>query len=480
MGRVVRWTGGLLGACLLALTTTLGLIRHFQDAPQVMLLTAWRDGHTRLAIFLPGMVAPRLVSPPFYYIAYDGPTPDDAGVSFIAQVRPTLAEGPVIGPYLRWDMADGTRQLADSTVQGGYVWTPDGQWLIYAEFQRRQAVNLWRVRRDGTGRQNLTQNSIPAITVGLFRPPLVSPNGQWILFTTRALAPERYEIYRVPVDGSTAPELITGAIESPAQTVFWPANEWAVADIGGRLYWISPDGSTIRPLLRDDDRRYFVQAWLPQSGLLIITDLNRNHSAVRPGETTPVWTLDGYVSPIWPTPDEAWLIIGREQGRLERLRPHAKSPLTWLNINNSTPILTDNLGNLYPLDPTGQWVAFTADALVGATLTLQRVHVLTGEVQPITTLDLRGMNGSEVAGWSPDGKWLLVQIFGQAGVRILRIEAATGHIEYLTDGRHSDYFVGWGPRLDKKWAAGGLLLLGMGGLIWAGRNTLAKMTRGAT
>lgn len=116
--------------------------------------------------------------------------------------------------------------------------SPDGEWIVYmqgAMFGRPdQEADLWRVRRDGTGAENLTPDSPGNDGFASF-----GPDGRWLAF--RSGRDGNFEIYRMDLDGGR----LVNLTDHPARDVF-PA----VSPRGDRIAFIS-DRDAPEPRLFD-------------------------------------------------------------------------------------------------------------------------------------------------------------------------------------------------------------------------------------
>lgn len=100
--------------------------------------------------------------------------------------------------------ADGRneRQLTDPALFAGSPdWSPDGEWIVYStyplsEFQCCQVSNLYRMRPDGSGVEQLTYNDTHLERA---TQPRYTPNGEWILFTQ--VTPQARSIWAIPASG---------------------------------------------------------------------------------------------------------------------------------------------------------------------------------------------------------------------------------------------------------------------------------------
>lgn len=120
-----------------------------------------------------------------------------------------------------WVMdADGSnaRQLTDPALMAGSPdWSPDGAWIVYStyplsEFQCCQVSNLFRMRPDGSGVEQLTHY---ADHLERATQPRYTSDGQWILFTH--VTPQARSIWAIPAEGGE-PVVIApgGAYTHPA------------------------------------------------------------------------------------------------------------------------------------------------------------------------------------------------------------------------------------------------------------------------
>ena len=111
--------------------------------------------------------------------------------------------------------ADGTnerRLTGPSLPMGEAAWSPDGAWIVlssYPLFEFGEAPapsNIYRIRPDGTGLEQLTFNSgsDPRATI-----PSFSPDGAWIVFTSVTATGRNLAV--IPADGGDAVVLAAGS-----------------------------------------------------------------------------------------------------------------------------------------------------------------------------------------------------------------------------------------------------------------------------
>jgi hypothetical protein len=87
-------------------------------------------------------------------------------------------------------------------------WSPDGEWLVFVRGWWRQVTDegdLWRVRPDGSGLEQLT--SMDTLDTS-FHYPRYTPDGAWVLFSVTAPTTDR--LWGVPAEGGEPVEILPG------------------------------------------------------------------------------------------------------------------------------------------------------------------------------------------------------------------------------------------------------------------------------
>jgi Tol biopolymer transport system component len=196
------------------------------------------DNASRLYLLpLAGSEAPRLVvgvpaSPSYWH----GWSPDGKTIAYVAN-RPETRDFEI---YTR-ELAGGPeRRLTNSPgLDDGPEYSPDGR-TIYFNSVRSGAMQIWRMRADGSGAEQVTSDRN-------YRDwfPHVSPDGKWIVFISFGLdvpigdhPPNRDAVLRImPADGSAPPTVLTrlfggqGTINVPS----WSPDSKSIAFVSYRL-----------------------------------------------------------------------------------------------------------------------------------------------------------------------------------------------------------------------------------------------------
>src|SRR3712207_681268 len=126
-----------------------------------------------------------------------GPTwsPDGTKIAFVRQERVSTPEGQNDWQVDIWVMnADGSEQKKltdDFNHEGAPTWSPDGTKIAFVD-----GPDIWTVKPDGSGRQNLTNtpNSYE-------EDPDFSPDGKKIAFASKGQY-KKPDIYTMQLDGS--------------------------------------------------------------------------------------------------------------------------------------------------------------------------------------------------------------------------------------------------------------------------------------
>jgi serine/threonine protein kinase/Tol biopolymer transport system component len=200
------------------------------------------------------------------------------------------------GELMRYDAKSSQFAPFLGGISAEYVaFSKDGQWVTYVSY--RQGT-LWRSKLDGSERLQLTYPPMYPVL------PRWSPDGKKIIFFEFALS----------------------------------------ADKPARIYEVSPDGGSPRPLLPNDSQQQLDPNWSPDGSKIIFAgESNDASSAVRildvaSGQTSNLPDSQGLYSPRW-SPDGRYisafsadsknlLLFDFQTGKWTRL---ANGSLSWLN-----------------------------------------------------------------------------------------------------------------------------------------------------
>lgn len=129
--------------------------------------------------------------------------------------RDPYEDGTPTGTAVYVMNADGTgeRRLTDPAMFAGESnWSPDGEWIVFDtyplnEFQCCQVSNLYRMRPDGSGIEQLTRYETEDLRA---TQPRYTPDGKWIVFT--AATPESRGLWAIPAAGGEPVVLAPGGV----------------------------------------------------------------------------------------------------------------------------------------------------------------------------------------------------------------------------------------------------------------------------
>ena len=156
---------------------------------------------------------------------------------------------------------DKTIRILDDAGATDVDYSPDGEWIVYA---LRQNGTIWKSRKDGTGRLELTSTSPGAYA------PSWSPSGKEILFTAFLLG-KQPQLYIVPSGGGTPRSVLPGG--TPGMTL---SGDW------------SPDSKQIVMDYTEGDEN-----WQSHLQILDVATGKITKLAGTDGLTHPRWSPDG-------------------------------------------------------------------------------------------------------------------------------------------------------------------------------------------
>ncbi len=90
--------------------------------------------------------------------------------------------------------------------------SPDGRFIVYSSRQKvNDVTHIWRMDRDGSNRRQLTNGS------GEYEAHC-SPDGRWIIYVS-AGANGKSSVRRMPIDGGAAAQITAEDMENPSPTI---------------------------------------------------------------------------------------------------------------------------------------------------------------------------------------------------------------------------------------------------------------------
>lgn len=184
---------------------------------------------------------------------------------------PARSSPPPITPSERWERFGSLCDASDPSLQqltftDGYdeepQWSPDGQWIIFTSREYDSNEDLYRIRIDGTQLQQLTHDSFGKGNVAW------SPDGQWIIFASTV--DDDSDIYRIRPDGTQLQQL-TPSDANYRHPLWSPDGQWIIftSDHGGsvNLYRIRTDGT---PIESSTHRTVEKQSEFPSFGVVLL------------------------------------------------------------------------------------------------------------------------------------------------------------------------------------------------------------------
>jgi Tol biopolymer transport system component len=282
--------------------------------------------------------------------------------------RTILAGGSLVRMEpMRFERATGRFERLPGGITGGFIdYSPDGAWVAWVD---DKDLTLWRARRDGSERLQLT---IPPLEAGLVR---WSPDGSRLAFAGgRTNGPD--VVYLVPRDGG-APEPLSERDPAGAWDPCWLPDGQTL--VWGNLRAVGAsikafDVRTRRVSVIPGSERMMGPKCSPQGPILAEKDWSQRFWLYRPDSRTweefwrsgpgfslgyPTWSHDGRAIYGLSLGDE-WAVfrLGVEDRRLERvaglgpIAPTAPSQQPWMGLDpDDAPLIVRDAGmwDLYVL-----------------------------------------------------------------------------------------------------------------------------------
>jgi Tol biopolymer transport system component/DNA-binding winged helix-turn-helix (wHTH) protein len=382
------------------------------------------------------------------------------------------------------------------------AWAPDGSRLAFtsdAGGMASQSV-LWTVGRDGQDLRPLTAVGQPP---GGHHEPTYSWSGREVAFVVRR-GGWTDELWRVPAAGGQPSRVIADAAITQPQfgpgdrAIYWSAT----VDNGlGRLWRLALDvrGGTPQPILTLDSGRIDGLS-IARSGAVAfsIAATDSNIWSVGTGDgvsepqkltddvgrsTYPDYSPDGRIAfahVVAGNPVTSWLIsedgrarerlvpdltVGRPQWvadgtRLLVFQPGVTShQLAWVDLatRRVAPVPVDTPGISSPrVSPDGRTIAYHVIQPDGVMNAFTRPLDGSGPAVQVT----HDREAASYPAWSPDGRWLAIELKREDTTQLAVVPAAGGAIEQLTAERGQTWPHSWSPDGDR------IAFAGQRGGVW--------------
>ena len=114
---------------------------------------------------------------------------------------------------------DGTGRnaiLSGLRSTSGYLWTLDGNTIVFSQTDSIAVTTIWAIQRDGSGLAQITEDSRPV--VGILS--TISGDGSTLLFSSQSGT--TYYTYHIPLHGGAATALTSDAGTPIGTAAFMP------------------------------------------------------------------------------------------------------------------------------------------------------------------------------------------------------------------------------------------------------------------
>ncbi len=235
-----------------------GVVERVEGAPRGAVPMDWSDDHTRLAFLRSdgrssqafevrlegGTVQPLTRGPHSHHSVSYGPG------GRVTAVRTERVSGRTRARvYATSAHGARPRVISAGPMDAAAVWSPDGEWILYASGSANGRWRIFRVRPDGSERQAIARGQDPNFT----------PKGDWVVYSaeTRDSLGSRWQLWRMRPDGSGKTRLGSGTPADERQPVVSPDGEWvayvALEENRRTLSVRRFDGSASRAVLEHGD-----------------------------------------------------------------------------------------------------------------------------------------------------------------------------------------------------------------------------------
>ncbi len=441
MRRLLHYTLATIGLLLILMTTLLHFRREGEGVPS---LIAMEGGESRRLVQLvpfSGNTTP--LTPALLGMEYLAYTPN--GLLFKAPI------GQGDNGLYRVPGMGAPPELLASQLWSRMVVAENGEWAVVMDSGGLDGnYGLRAVRTDGTEQYPLTLDLQEDLEINREDVPVISPDGAWVGFSVFARTGD-FDVYRVRSDG-TGLQNLTADITGTTTILGWSAVSESFIILHQNDIVMRVNAATGQ-LERMQPENVLAALWvtdIPAAGLDVLY--------IYP-EPTALRAIDRYGNIAWevpvvgPTsfaPDGSWGILSGG-GRWQRIRGQDGKtfPLTLPRVIASTEVFWS---------PTLDQAIMRLDTQNGFTNRL--LDLETGQLQSF--LPHIPTWGVPFFRWSPDGQAVVVEQYGPYQFGFVRPDDEAIEWMTTSNDPFAPSFVDWGPPYQKTWSAGVLVLMGAG------------------
>jgi Tol biopolymer transport system component len=275
-----------------------------------------------------------------------------------ASILVAVSAAPALAEVTFTPFTSGANQFGDDFP----TWSPDGSRIVYQSRDLNPAYPSLYYEDLGEGTSEQLYSEVGAPTVN-FMHPVFSPDGQWVVYAR--LDGTWYHLYRRPAAGGTEEPITSGTAGPPVSgygdmcPTFSPDGEWIVftssrgSTDGGfvDLWRVKPDGTGLQRLTNDNSPfDYLWATWRPGSSTVVYSRQSElQRITVGAGISNP--TALGYDGnhPSF-SPDGNWLAYDRGADLyVSHYASGTETPITQSSAYEESPVWS----------PSGTQLAFS-------------------------------------------------------------------------------------------------------------------------